>query len=309
MIKKLPLLFLLGTANHAIAQLGATSLNGPGIGISTDYLPASHYIRPEDSVKTASTTSQRRYNFGAAFQLASTIDTATGKMRAWSLGIGGSYTTLDNKDYTKTIFPKELLETTIALKYMRSMRNRWSMVAVAAASLGTDLEEITSDDFFLQGGIIFIKQHNRHFSYGLGGMLTNAFGTPMILPALFCRWQTDSKYSIDINFPEKASVSTKLNKYTDLALAIRMRGASYDVTHSPNDKRLMGYSEITAGLENTWHLGKHADFILAGGSLLTSAVTFSDKKLSDIFSEKPRHRLGTNYYLSAGLRWNFMPRK
>ncbi|RAJ76536.1 hypothetical protein CLV59_10855 [Chitinophaga dinghuensis] len=309
MIKKLPLLLLLGAANQAVAQLGATSLNGPGIGISADYLPASHYIRPEDSVKTSSTTSQRRYNFGAAFMLASRIDTATGKMRSWSMGVTGSYTTLDNKDYTKTIFPKELLETTIALKYMRSMRNRWSMMAIAAASLGTDMEEITSKDIFLQGGVIFIKQHNRHFAYGLGGVLTNAFGTPMIMPAFFCQWKTDGKFSIDVNFPEKISVSTNLNKYTDLALAIRMRGSAYDVTNSPNDKRLMGYSEITAGLENTWHLGKHADFVIAGGSTLAAGVTFSDKKLSDIFSEKPNHRLATNYYLSTGLRWNFTARK
>jgi hypothetical protein len=290
-----------------MAQMGATELKGPGIAVSVDYLPASRYIRPEDSVKTSSTTSQRRFNMGAAFSLMNRIDTATGKVRMLTLGLQGSYTSLDNKDYEKTIFPKELLETTVGLQYIRSMRNRWSLMVLTGATLGTDMEEITMDDLFLQGGVFFIKQHNRRFSYGIGGVLTNTFGAPMVLPAFFVKWQTESKLRVDINFPQKASVGMQLSKYTDLALAVRMNGASYDVTHGVGGKRLMGNMEMTAGLENTWRLNRHFDFVAAGGTTLLNAVTFSDKKLSEMFKDKPDHRLGTNYFLSAGLRWNFVP--
>lgn len=307
----LPSIFivLLLIANRGYSQLGATSLNGPGIAISTDYMPASRYIRPEDSVKTRSTTSQQRYNFGAGFMLMNRVDTATNKVRTLAFGMTGSYIRLTNKDYERQIFPDELLNATVGFQYMRSMRNRWSMMAVAGVTLGTDMEEINGQDLFVQGGVLFIKQHNKRFSYGVGGMLTNAFGTPMILPALFVRWKTDSRFAIDINFPEKATVSTALSRYTDLALAVRLEGNTYDVTHGVNGKRLMGIMQVNAGLENTWHIGPHLDFVMAAGSSLANSATFADKKLSEMFKEKPYHRLGTNYYVSTGLRWNFMPRK
>lgn len=302
-------LLLLFITNQGYAQLGATSLNGPGVAISADYLPSSHYIRPEDSVKTRSTTSQQRYNFGAGFMLFNKTDTATKKSRSLGFGVNATYIRLSNKDYDQQIFPKELLSATAGFQYMQSMRNRWSLMAIAAVSLGTDLEEINGQDLFLQGGVLFIKQSSKKFSYGVGGVLTNTFGTPMILPAVFVRWKTDSRYAIDINFPEKASITTSLNKYTDLSLAIRLSGNTYDVTHSPNGKRLMGIMQINAGLENTWHVGKHLDWVIAGGSTLVNDATFSDKKLSEMFSKKSYYRLGTNYYLSTGLRWNFIPRK
>ena len=133
-------IFTLAPAQRLFAQLGATSLNGPGIGFSVDYLPASRYIRPEDSVKTHSTSSQLRYNFGAVFSLSSRVDTITGKVRNWTLAASGSYTKFSNKDYEHNIFPEELLGTQLALQHYRNINRRWSLVwnlgAVPFAALG-----------------------------------------------------------------------------------------------------------------------------------------------------------------------------
>jgi hypothetical protein len=63
--------------------------------------------------------------------------------------------------------------------------------------------------------------------------------------------------------------------------------------------------EISAGLESTWHLSRQVDFVASGGCILTSGVTFQEKKLSEMFSDKDMHRFATNYFLSGGLRWNF----
>ncbi|NIG55153.1 DUF6268 family outer membrane beta-barrel protein [Chitinophaga sp. Cy-1792] len=305
----IPFLFFITLAGKGYAQLGPASLNGPGIAVSADYLPSSHYIRPEDSVKTASTTSQRRYNFGAGFNIFNHLDTATRKVNSLSVRMAASYTQLENKDYEDQIFPKELLNATIAFQYYHTMRNRWAMMGIAGVSLGTDLEDINGQDIFVQGGVLFIKTKNPHFSYGFGAVLTNTFGTPMVLPGFYIGWNSGNKFRVDIQFPEKASVSTALNKYTDLALALRMTGATYDLSHFKNNKRLMGSMQMTTGLENTWHLGKHLDAVVAGGVMLINSATFSEKKLSEMFKEKPQYRLGTNYYLSTGLRWNFIPRK
>jgi hypothetical protein len=44
----------------AKAQSGATSLTGLGFGIEATYLPSSHYIRPEDSLKMPASSGIRR---------------------------------------------------------------------------------------------------------------------------------------------------------------------------------------------------------------------------------------------------------
>jgi len=307
-IIQLCLLFtLLTQTNQLFAQLGGASLNGPGMAISVDYLPASRYIRPEDSVKTGSTTSQQRINFGTAFLLSNKIDTTTGKLRVWSASLSGTYAQLDNKDYEKSIFPKELLGTEIGLQHYRSLNKRWTMLALLSAGINTDMEKIDHNDLFVNGGVVFIKKQNAKFSYGFGAVLTNSFGVPMILPALLVQWKTGERFKVDVVFPEKLSVSTRLNKYADLALAFRMQGAAYDVEKRKDNKRLMGYSEMRIGLENTWHLSRNIDFIASGGSMLYSTTSFQEKKLSEMFKTKAEHRLATNYFLSAGLRWNFMP--
>jgi uncharacterized protein DUF6268 len=312
---KVPFAFLLITllactrGQDCWAQLGASSLNGPGMAFSVDYLPPSHYIRPSDSLKTKATTSQVRYNFGASFSLGSKIDTVTHKVRTWSLSAMGSYTRLTNEKYDNTIFPSELLATDLALQHYRSLNNHWGMVAMLSVGVYSDMGKINGDDVFINGGVIFVKQQNKHFSYGFGAGLTNAFGVPMILPAFLIKWQTDSKIRIDINFPEKIGIAYTLNKQDDLALSFRLRGAAYNLQNRPDSNRLMAYREFSLGLENTWHLSKKVDFITSGGSILYSGVDFREKSLSDMFKTKPFHRLEANYYLSAGLRWNFQSRK
>lgn len=307
-IIQLCLLFILLTqTNLLFAQLGGASFNGPGMAVSVDYLPASRYIRPEDSVKTGSTTSQQRINFGTAFLLSNKVDTTTGKLRVWSASLSGSYAQLDNKGYEKNIYPDELLGTEVGLQHYRSLNKRWTMLVLLSAGIYTDMEKIDQNDLFVNGGVVFIRKHNAKLSYGIGAVLTNSFGTPMVLPAFLVQWKTGERFKIDVVFPEKVSVSTRLNKLSDLALAFRMQGAAYDVEKRTDGKRLMGYAEMKIGLENTWHLSRKIDFIASGGSMLYSSTSFQEKKLSEMFKSKPEHRLATNYFLSAGVRWNFVP--
>ncbi|HVI47164.1 MAG TPA: DUF6268 family outer membrane beta-barrel protein [Chitinophaga sp.] len=303
--------FTLLMANSAKAQLGAASLKGPGIAVSADYLPAVHYIRPEDSVKTAATSVRKRYNIGVGFLLSSRIDTATKKVRTWNLNASASYMEFSNKDYEKTIFPEKLLGTQIGLQHYRTLRGRWSLFVAVSAGLYSDMEKIDYDDIFLNGGVLFIKQKNAHFSYGFGVALTNTFGAPMILPAFMMQWKSGNRFKVDINIPEKLSISTALSRADELALALRLNGAAYDVEKSPvKNERLLGYREVTIGLENTWHVTKNLDFTAAGGSVLLGSVDFREKSSSlfnygNIFKDRPEHRLATGLYLSAGLRMKF----
>ncbi len=298
-------LIVLLPGKKLLAQLGAASLKGPGIAFSVDYLPASHYIRPEDSVKTRATTAQRRYNFGISCMLSNKTDTVTHKTRSWALAASGSYSKLSNEKYDKNIFPSELLTTELALQHYRSLGGKWGLMAILSGAVSYDREQFSTNDIFINGGVLFVKQANPHFSYGFGAVLTNTFGVPMLLPAFIMKWQTEHKFKIELNLPEKAGISYNLNKQDNIALNLRLRGEAYNLQNRPDTGRLMAYKEISAGLENTLHLSKKVDFVAAAGSVFYSGVEFRKKSLSQMFTTAPFHRLSANYFLSAGLRWSF----
>ncbi|RAI98733.1 hypothetical protein LX64_04718 [Chitinophaga skermanii] len=309
-MKLSPCLLLVGVlllfSSSLFAQAGP-SLSGPGISFQADYLPATHYIRPEDSVKMPANSSTRRYSGSAFFQLSSNIDTATGKVRIWNLGMEGSYLTFNNQLYEKSIMPKELAGGSIGIQHIRNLRNNWSLMAMLSAGVYTDMEAITYNDVFINGGVIFIKQHNKRFSYGIGGVLTNTFGTPMILPALMVKYKTNSKIDLQIAIPEGIRASYRVHQLYEAALALRLNGGSYDIENRPDNERLMAYREVTTGIENTLFLTRFLSLNVSGGAALLRSVDYRSKSISNIFSTKPEHRLATGWYVNAGIRFHFKP--
>lgn len=289
----------------ARAQAGPSVLTGPGIAFQADYLPSSHYIRPEDSLKMPANTAIRRYSAATAFNLRTRIDTATGKARIWNLALAGHYSQFSNHQYEKTIMPKELLGAGIALQHVRSINAKWSIMGVLSAGVYTDMEAIDFNDVFINGGVVFIKQQTPRFSYGFGAMLTNTFGAPMILPAVMVKWTTTGKFNIQAGIPEGVAASYRVSNFFETGLGVRINGGSYDVENKNVHQRLMAYQEITAGIENTFHINKRLSFSISGGSALLRNVTYREKSLADIFSVKPEHRLATGWYANAGIRMNF----
>jgi hypothetical protein len=290
---------------NADAQLGPSSLNGPGIAFNADYLPASRYIRPEDSVKTHSTTATRRMSMAIGFNLGMWKDTSTGAFRSWSMAVSGSYMKFTNEKYEKAIMPEELLGTDISLIHTRNLRGKWSLMAMASAGVYTDLQQISYKDIFINGGVLFIKQQSPKFVYGFGAAFTNAFGTPMLLPGLYVQWNTGKKFKVEIVVPEKLRVSHKLNDHIETGIAVRMNGGSFDVENSTNNRRLLGYKEMTAGWENNFYVTSLISVNIAGGAALLRSVDYRKKSLSEMFKTMPEHRLATNWFVSAGLRIHF----
>ncbi|HVI44171.1 MAG TPA: DUF6268 family outer membrane beta-barrel protein [Chitinophaga sp.] len=300
------ILFFVHTGG-TLAQVRPVDLN-----VSMDYIPASRYIRPEDSVKTNATTTQARLNMGLSLLLSNQIDTVTGSVRTWTAYVGGSYTSLFNKDYDKKIYPSGLLTVDLGVQHYRSLRNQWGVVSFLSAGLYTDMEKITTNALFISGGAIFMKHFTRTFTFGFGATVTNSFGVPIIWPALYVQWQPENdRFRININVPDKGpgmafrvGATYLINKQTDLTLAFKPRMQPYDVSYRTDDKRLVSFWQLPIGLENTWHVKKF-DFSVEGGLMMLRSFAFTEKNISKMFSDNPGHKLSTNAYISAGIHYRF----
>ncbi|UCJ08195.1 hypothetical protein KTO58_03145 [Chitinophaga pendula] len=282
----------------------SAQLRPSGMGFSVDYSPGSRYVRPEDSVKTGSTSAMQRFNFEANFLLSNKMDTVTHRYRAWAMTVRGSYSKLTNKDFEKRVLPSELLNADIGVQHLRSLRNNWSLLAVASVGLYTDLSEINSNDLFINAGAFFIKQKGK-FTYGFGAVATNVVGVPLLLPGVLFQYHTQGKWQVDVVLPENVSLTYKASKQSDLTLYFRPKQVPYDVDTKLHDKRLLSYWELPIGLEHTWRIGKKVEVRYSGGLMALRSFQYTDKSLSQLFSNAPVHRLTANYFLNAGIRWNF----
>lgn len=292
-------------SGRAFAQVKLTELN-----FSTEYVPASRYTRP-DSVKTQSTTSSQRYVMNGVFTLSSKVDSNTGKVSIWSAAVNGSYTVFNNRNYEKDILPSRLASGDIGVTNFRSLRNRWNLLSLASVGVYTDTKDVDFNDVFFAAGALIIKTHSPKFSYGFGLVVTNYVGIPIPFPALYVQWELGNRYKLIVNSPDKepgvlyrVGGMYTINKRTDIALSFRARVSSFDVVPRLNGERSLGYWEIPVGLDNTWHF-RNVDFTIGGGLMPGRSYEFSKRKLSEMFKDMPQHKLATNYYLKAAVRWKF----
>lgn len=291
--------FLSLCSQTTIAQTG---ISGE---IKTEYIPFSNYVRPQDSLKTDSTSDFKRMQVSLEIPLSIQTD-AEGKSKTWSLILDGSYARMSNRNYEESLFPTELLNAQIGFKHIRPLGKTWSLMAMGSVGVYTDLEQITSDDILVQGGVVFIKHFNPRLALGVGPILSNAFGVPMILPYIYFNWETQGKLRFRVYFPEGLEVAYKMNPNFDLKAVVELSGMTAEINR--NDKSmLLGYQQVIAGIRPQFELGKNWTLQLTGGSSLMRSFKTSERKIKSIFksSDVADPKFTSTFYGAVALKWHF----
>lgn len=272
--------------------------------LKTEYIPASNYIRPEDSVKTDSKSDFKRVDLNLSIPL-SVKKNSDGKIKSWSMLVGGSYAKMNHKNYETQLFPTEMLNAQVGIQHMRPLGKKWSMMMTASVGVYTDLEKIDFDDVLGQGGILFIRHFNPNLSLGGGPVLTTAFGVPMILPWIYFDWKTNGKIKFNINFPEGMDAGYQFTDKFTLKAVVNLNGMSVE-RNKDGKSTLFGYQQITAGLRPEIKLNDKLTLRLTGGSTLVRSFSENDRKIKNIFKEKnvADPRFTSTFYVALGLRWN-----
>eukprot|EP01133_Synstelium_polycarpum_P017585 gene17585-20981_t len=286
-------------------SLKTSAQNGFSGKLQVDYVPFSNYVRPVDSLKTGSTSNFKRIQASFSIPLSTKMH-ELGRPVIWALGLDGSYAQMTNRNYTEKIFPEEMLNAQIGLMHSRPIGKTWSIMAMASVGIYTDMEKISSDDVLAQGGVLFIKHFNPRLAFGFGPVLTNAFGTPMVLPGLYFDWVTQGKYKLHINFPQGMEFGVKMSDVISLNAVVELSGMTAEVNRE-NKSMILGYQQIIAGLRPEFKISKSLTFQLTAGTTLVRSFSLTDRKISAIFKQKDHAdpRFTTAAYGSAALKWNF----
>ncbi|MDR6544697.1 hypothetical protein J2810_000737 [Chryseobacterium rhizosphaerae] len=272
--------------------------------LKTEYIASSSYIRPEDSVKTDSKSDFKRVDLNLSIPLSVKKDT-NGKVKAWSMLLGGSYAKMTHKNYEKQLFPDQMLNAQIGIQHMRPLGKKWSMMMTATVGVYTDMEEINFDDVLGQGGILFIRHFNPNLALGGGPVLTTAFGVPMIMPWIYFDWKTNGKIKFNINFPEGMEAGYQFTDKFALKAVVNLSGMSVE-RNKDGKSTLLGYQQITAGIRPEIKLNDKLSLRLTGGTALLRSFSESDRKIKSIFREKKiaDPKFASTFYIALALRWN-----
>lgn len=272
--------------------------------LKTEYIPSSHYIRPEDSVKTSSKSDFKRVNLNLSIPLSVKKD-KEGKVRAWSMLLSGSYAKMLHKNYEAPLFPDQMLNAQVGLQHVRSLGKKWSMMMMASVGVYTDLERISFDDVLGQGGIVFIRHFSPNLALGGGPVLTTAFGVPMVLPWIYFDWKTNGRVKFRINFPEGAEAGYEFSDAFTLKAVMNLSGMTVE-RNKDGQSIMLGYQQITAGLRPEIKVSDKLSIGITGGSTLMRSFTESERKIKSIFKEKKiaDPKFSSTFYAAVSLRWN-----
>lgn len=286
----------------AVSGYGQTGVSGQ---LKVDYIPLSNYIRGIDSVKTDSKSDFKRVEFGLEIPL-SLVMNAENKPKIWSVFVQSSYAKMQNKNYEKALFPEEMWNAQIGLKHLRPLGTSWSMLVMASVGVYTDMQQITSDDILGQGGVIFIKHFNPNLALGVGPVLTNNFGVPMVLPGIYFNWESQGALHFKITFPEGLELGYRVSEKVDLKAVVELHGMTAEIKVD-GESMLLGHQQATAGFRPQFKIGEHWIVELTAGTSLARSFSANSRKLKDIFKIKDHadDRFSTTLYGAAALKWKF----
>jgi Domain of unknown function (DUF6268) len=302
-----PLFFFLLVSITARSQCG---ISGE---LKVDYVPFSNYVRPIDSTKTDAQSNFKRAHIAFEVPISLEMDKYN-HPRLWSVFLNGSYARMENKNYDmKDLpeqfqggFPTELLNAQIGVKHLRSISPSWSLLIMASVGVYTDMVEINKDDVLIQGGVFFIKQFNPNLALGIGPVLTNSFGVPMVLPGIYFNWESQGALHFKVAFPEGIELGYRMSDNFDLKLVGELSGMTAE-TKIGNKSTLLGYQQIIAGLRPQFKLGEHWTLEPTAGTTLLRNFSTTNRKIKDIFKEKEiaDPKFTTTFYGALALKWKF----
>lgn len=303
----IPAVILLSRGTGAKGQVALKDLT-----FTARYLPGSSYVPPGDSVDRSGQTVQRDFALHGNVTLSQSADQATRKIRMWTGTFGAALTSMQHKDYELPLLPETLLGTYIGLQHYRTLNSKWGLTVFAQGGLYTDLEKVNGNDLFVTAGVIGIRHFSEQLSLGVGAVVHNSFGTPMVWPALTVNWKMGGKLKLDIRVPDNGpglvyKVGLQYQFRPELALEFSFKPGcmTYDVEmHAESNRRLMSFWQLPLGLELKWE-NDHLRLFGGGGLMALRSYSYGEKELSKMFSKYPYYGIGTQMFLQAGVQWKF----
>ncbi len=203
-------------------------------------------------------------------------------------------------------FPKALYSINYSISGVKSLSKKWFMVGFISTGIFTDFENVDSDHFLAEGGVIFARKVGESFTLGIGPVFTYAFGNPIFIPAPLVKYTSgNEKFSIDIKVPQHLILSYTFSENFQSRLAI---GSFYNNYRLGDERALYDgkgvtivFSDLTVALESSVRLFGPIALNVAVGSTIIREFTVEDHKGKELFDRGMENTI----FFSLGLKTVF----
>lgn len=228
---------------------------------------------------------------------------------AWGIGLGGSYTSLNNKHFEYDMV-SEIMNLQVGLYHLRPLNDKWSMRAsagVAVLAPSADFSKIRFKHVLGSGGIIFIRHLKPNLSIGGGVAINSALGYPMVFPAVYLNWELNGKFDVNVELVEGLDVSASysFNDWFKLSYALEMNGQAALLEKDGKDV-IFSHQYIVTGFRPEVKVGKTGLSMTAMVGLnIYRPASYSDRTLKGVFATDNDYYFSTSPYMSIGIKYNF----
>jgi hypothetical protein len=290
--------------------VGYSSINAQQVMFKTEYLGSSSYRLSEDGKNEKvgnSKGSAMVFQGGVNIPLSIKMN-ENNRPTSWSLNVGGSYTKLDNKNFTEPLVLDEMLNLGVSLNHLRPLNDKWSVMATIGGGIympGTNFSGIGFKNILGSVGVVFIRHLKPNLDLGGGLAVNNSFGFPMIFPAVYLNWKTEGKFDVKVSMMKglEMSVGYDVNENLRLYLIAEMNGQVALLEQDGKDK-MFSHAYLVTGFRPEIKIGRNISIPVTVGINAWRPAAMTERKLKSIFQDK-EYYFQASPYVSVGFKMAF----
>ena len=196
------------------------------------------------------------------------------KKERFNLLLGGTYRLIIPEGDGPSDANLFFLGANIIGAYSLSQNKQLVLAALPATSTTTDSRGVTSDNFLMQGALLYKKIVSHKFSYTLGILSTSRFGSPIVVPSLGLIYKGE-KIKLDINLPFLIQPTWNYQNDFSYGLKLSVNGSQYNFdeeSFNGDQVDVANFSRLRIGPELQYRLRGPLVFTLFGG--ITASRTY-----------------------------------
>lgn len=277
------------------------------ITFKTEYFGTSSYRDVHNQKVGDSKGSALTYQASASLPLSMKMN-ENHQPAIWGIGLAGAYVSLDNKNFTEHLVLSEIMNLQISLFHARPLSRKWSMMASVGIGIYTDdtrFSHLRLRNLLGSASLVFVRRMLPSLELGGGLALNNAFGYPMLFPALYVNWHYGRRLTFNFSAMDGVNLSAGYNvsKAFSASLVAEM-GGQMAMAACGGDEKVFTHQYIVAGLRPEFKISKHLSVPITIGVNAMRAAYFDARSLSALFKSIGRENdpcFQFSPYVSAGI--------
>lgn len=226
----------------------------------------------------------------------------------WAVGFQGAYAAMNNNDLTTDLCISQLLNADLGITYIRPLGKNWSLTASLTGGIHTGLSEFNIESIIIQGGTLFMWHILPNLNLGLGAVVNNIIGYPMIFPSFYFNWKVGKRFKAEILVQDSSfMVSAGMRIHEVLALRLIAHTKNMNAVVERNDETKIFNQQFTiVGLQPEFYINKMVSIPITAGVSLRRNVFFQDRTLAafyQLWTKSPG--FATAFSVSIGLKFFF----